>query len=221
MKLLGIVGGIAPESTIEYYRLLTAGGVRSMIINSIDLDFMLTLIGDPAALADHLSGEIARLERAGAEVALLASNTPHLVFDELRRRASVPMISIVESARDEAVARGLKRLALFGTRFTMQGRVYPDTFRAAGIELVVPEGHEFIHERYMGELVKGVFLPETRERMLAIIEAMKQRDAIDGVVLAGTELPLLLRAESHDGLPLLDTTRIHVSAAIRAIHETA
>jgi aspartate racemase len=255
MKLLGIIGGIAPESTIEYYRLLTAGGVRSMIINSIDLDLMLSLVAarvspsgsegpggaggarsEPTGaalpprplapargdmLVEYLSAEIARLERAGAEVALLASNTPHLVFDELRRRASIPMISIVESACDEAVARGLKRLALFGTRFTMQGRVYPDTFRAAGIELVVPEDYAFIHEKYMGELVKAVFLPETREQILAIIDTMKERDAIDGVILAGTELPLLLRAESYNGLPLLDTTRIHVSAAIRAIRETA
>jgi aspartate racemase len=217
MKKLGIIGGIAPASTIEYYRLLTAAGVRSMIINSIDLDEMLGMVADREKLADHLAAEIARLERAGAEVALLASNTPHLVFDELRRRASIPMISIIESARDEALSRGLKRLAIFGTRFTMQGNAYPAVFGAAGIELIVPTEHEFIHEKYMGELVKENFLPETRERILAIVETMKQRDAIDGVILAGTELPLLLRADAHAGLPLLDTTRIHVRAAVRAI----
>jgi len=218
MKTLGIIGGIAPESTIDYYRQLTAGGLRSIIINSIDLDRLLGLAAanELSTLADWLVDEIARLERAGAGVALLASNTPHIVFDDVKPRVSIPMISIVESARDEALSRGMKRVAIFGTRFTMRGRFYPDVFRTAGIEIVVPDDDDlaFIHDTYMSELVKAIFLPEKRERVLQIVEKMKP---IDGVLLAGTELPLLLRTESHAGVPLLDTTRIHVSAAIRAI----
>jgi len=218
MKTLGIIGGIAPESTIDYYRQLIAGGLRSILINSIDLDRLLGLAAanDLTTLADWLVDEVARLERAGADVALLASNTPHIVFDNVRERSSLPLISIVESARDEATSRGLKHVGIFGTRFTMRGRFYPDVFRAAGIEIVPPDDDDlaFIHDTYMSELVKAVFLPEKRERVLNIVEKMRP---IDGVLLAGTELPLLLRAESHAGVPLLDTTRIHVSAAIRAV----
>ena len=218
MKTLGIIGGIAPESTIDYYRQLIAGGVRSIVINSISLDRLLGFVAanELDQLADDLSVELERLACAGADVALLASNTPHIVFDELRRRSSVPLISIVESARDEALARGMKRVAIFGTRFTMRGRFYPDVFGRAGIEIVVPSDDDvaFIHETYVGELVKAIFRPEKRERILGIVESLKP---IDGVLLAGTELPLLLRAESHAGVPLLDTTRIHVQAAIRAL----
>ena len=220
MRTLGIIGGIAPESTIDYYRQLTAAGVKSIVINSIDLDRLLALAPTPDLLADYIAPEIARLERAGADIAILASNTPHLVFDELRSRASIPMISIVESARDEALARGMKRVGIFGTGFTMRGHFYPDVFNAVGIEIVLPNDDDlaFIHETYMSELVKAIFLPEKRERVLEIVESMKP---IDGVLLAGTELPLLLRAESHAGVPLLDTTRIHVKAATRALRETA
>ena len=216
MKTLGIIGGIAPESTIDYYRQLVAAGVKSIVINSIDLDEMLALVPAPNALADHLAEALARLERAGADVALLASNTPHLVFDELRRRATIPLVSIVESARDEALARGLKRVGILGTRFTMRGRFYPDVFNKAGIEIVVPNDDDvaFIHDTYMNELVKAIFLPEKRERLLAIVESMKP---IDGVLLAGTELPLILRADSHAGVPLLDTTRIHVKAVLHSL----
>jgi len=225
VKTLGVIGGIAPESTVEYYRLLTAGGARSIVINSIDLDRMLSFVyaDDMDGLVEHLLPELGRLARAGAGVGLFASNTPHIAFDRIRARSPLPLISIVDCARDEAAARGLKRLAIFGTRFTMRGEFYPNAFRAAGIELVRPHDDEleWIHDRYMGELVKGVFLPETRERLLRIIETMKERDGIDGVVLAGTELPLIVRADSHAGIPLLDTTRIHVSAAIREVLGTA
>jgi aspartate racemase len=216
MKTLGIVGGIAPESTIDYYRQLIAGGLRSILINSIDIDRLLGLAAnDLDTLGDWLVEEVARLERAGADIGLLAANTPHIVFDDVRKRSSLPLISIVEAARDEALSRGMKRVAILGTRFTMLGRFYRDVFRAAGIEIVPPDADDlaFIHDTYVNELVKAVFQPAKRERVLQIVEKMKP---IDGVLLAGTELPLLLRTDLHDGVPLLDTTRIHVSAAIRA-----
>src|SRR6185503_15358029 len=107
----------------------------------------------------------------------------------------IPLLSIVEATRDAAVARGRARLALFGTRYTMQARFYPDVLGAAGIACLLPSPDEqaYIHEKYLGELVNGVFLPETRRRLLAIAQRMKADDAIDGIILGGTELPLLLR----------------------------
>jgi aspartate racemase len=228
MRTLGIIGGIGPESTIEYYRQIiaayrarAAGAYPSIVINSIDARRLLGGVGagDLAGVRGYLSAEVGRLARAGADVALLASNTPHIVFDALARRSPVPLISIVEATCAAARQRGLRRLGLLGTRFTMQGRFYRDVFAGVGIALVVPDDEEqaYVHDRYMGELVEGVVLAETHRRVLAIIDAMRRRDAIDGIILGGTELSLLIRDEVVHGIPVLDTTRIHVRAAVDAL----
>jgi aspartate racemase len=240
MKTLGIVGGIGPESTIEYYRFILDGwrkqvpempgpeqlragaaSVPHIIIDSIDVNRGLAMLGaeDLAALADYVTESVQRLTRAGAEIALLAANTPHIVFDQIQDRASIPMISLVEATRDRALALGFRKLALLGTGFTMRGKFYPEVFARSAIELVTPndEEKEFIHRAYLGELLKNVFLPETRERILAVVNRMRREDGIEAVILAGTELPLLLRGEEPEGLPFLDTTLIHVDAAVEAL----
>lgn len=240
MKSLGIVGGIGPESTIEYYRFILEGyrkrmpaapspeelragaqSVPHLIIDSIDVNRGLAMLGanDLAALANYVSESVGRLTRAGAEVALIAANTPHIVFGEVERRAAIPMISLVRATCERALALGLRKLALLGTGFTMRGRFYPEVFSRAGIELVTPDEEEkdFIHRAYIGELLKNQFLPATRERMLACISRLREQDGIQAVILAGTELPLLLRGAEPEGLPFLDTTLVHVDAAINAI----
>ncbi|HXO22063.1 MAG TPA: amino acid racemase [Thermoanaerobaculia bacterium] len=226
MKTVGIVGGIGPDSTVEYYRAMIAayrertadGSYPPILINSIDMKRMLGLIAadDRAGLTEYLAAEVERLARAGAELGLLASNTPHLVFDALRHRSSIPLVSIVEAACAAVKALGLRKLGLFGTRFTMQGRFYPDVFSKEGIALVVPEPDEqdYIHDKYMNEFGKGILLPETRERLLAIAGRLLEREGIDGLILGGTELPLILRDATYRGIPLLDTARIHVERAL-------
>lgn len=224
MKILGIIGGIAPGSTIEYYRLLVEGwrqrmpGYPPVLINSIDLDRMLGMVSSGALdkLSAYLSEEIERLARAGADLALLASNTPHVVFDRLRERSAIPLISIVEATCNAVLALGLKRPGLIGTRFTMQGSFYPAVFSGHGISLLTPNESDqvFIHEKYIGELAKGVFLTETRDRMLGIAGRMRKELGMDGLILGGTELPLLLRADSLEGMPLIDTAKIHVDDAL-------
>jgi aspartate racemase len=103
-----------------------------------------------------------------------------------------------------------------GTRYTMQSDFYPKVFAREGIDLVVPESddQDYVHEKYFSELVAGKFLPETRAGLLAIVDRMKTKIEIDGVILAGTELPLILRDPIHNGIPFLDTTKIHVEAAV-------
>jgi len=226
MKTVGIIGGIGPESTIEYYRLIIAAyreqrsdeSNPSIIINSVDVDRLLRWMGanELNAVTEYLAAEIDRLARAGADFGALAANTPHIVFDELSRRSAIPLISIVNATCDETQSRGLKRVALLGTRFTMQGRFYPDVFSQAGITLVVPRADEqaYIHEKYTGELLRNVFLPETRDRLLAIVDRMKDSDNVEAVILGGTELPLILRDPEHNGVPFLDTTRIHVNRIV-------
>ena len=226
MKILGIIGGVGPESTIEYYRNVIAlyrerqrdGSYPEFIINSVDLkkglDFMAA--NNLNGMADYLLGEIGKLARAGANFGLISANTPHIVFDELASKAPIPLLSIIEATCAAAKARKLKRLALLGTRFTMQGTFYSKVFTREGIELVVPDAkdQEYIHDKYLNELVPGKFLPETRAELLAIVDCMKAKSDIDGVILAGTELPLILRDADHQGIPLLDTTRIHCQAAV-------
>lgn len=221
-----MIGGVGPESTIDYYKNIIAmyrerqrdGSYPQFVINSINLktglDFMYA--GKLGAMVDFLLREIEKLPRAGAEFGLIAANTPHIVFDDVASRSPIPLISMVEVTCAAAKARGLKKLALFGTKFTMQADFYQKIFAREGIELVVPESkdQDYIHEKYFSELVPGNFLPETRAGLLAIVDRMKDKIDIDGVVLAGTELPLILRDDSHNGVALLDTGKIHCAAAV-------
>ena len=222
MKTVGIVGGIAPESTIEYYRQLVAeyrehssdDNYPSIIINSINLRRMIDLItaNELAAVTDYLLEAIEKLARAGADFAVLASNTPHIVFADVSARSPLPLISIVEAACAEAETLGMKRVGLFGTRFTMRARFYPEVFARAGIQIVLPDEAEqdYIHSHYMDELINGIFLPETKKRLLEIVDNLRDRSRIDGIILGGTELPLILREPEHNGITFLDTTKIHV-----------
>ena len=226
MKILGIIGGTGPESTIEYYRRLIAayrarspeGRAPSLLINSIDSKKLVDLVtaNELTQMADYLAAEVERLARAGAGLALIAANTPHLVFDEVQSRSPIPMLSIVVATCDAAAAAGLRRLALFGTRFTMQAAFFPEIFKGRQIAIVVPNEAEqtYVHDKYMSELFAGIILPETRERLLEIAQAMKEREGVDGLILGGTELSLILREPTAAGLPVLDTTQIHVEAAV-------
>jgi aspartate racemase len=226
MKILGIIGGLGPESTVEYYQNIIAlyrerqrdGSYPEFIINSVDLkkglDFM--TVNNLGGMADYLLEEIDKLAQAGANFGLISANTPHIVFDEVASKSPIPLISIVEATCTAAKALKLRRLALFGTRFTMQGTFYPKVFSREGIELVVPDAtdQDYLHDKYLNELVPGKFLPETRARLLAIVDRMKANSDIDGVILAGTELPLILRDAEHNGIPFLNTTKIHCQAGV-------
>ncbi len=221
-----MIGGLGPESTVDYYQKIIAlyrertrnGSYPEFIIKSVNLrkglDFMDA--NDLAGMADYLLEAIGRLARAGADFGLISANTPHIVFDELASKSPIPLISIVEATCAAAKARKLKRLALFGTRYTMQGTFYAKVFSREGIELLVPEPNDkdYIHDKYMNELVPGKFLSETRSGLLAIVDRMKAKNDIDGVILAGTELPLILRDPDHNRIPFLNTTKIHVKAAV-------
>jgi aspartate racemase len=123
---------------------------------------------------DYLGAEIERLARAGAGCALLAANTPHVVFDELRARSPVPLLSIVEAAAEAAAEQGLHNLASLGTRFTMQGTFYPEVFARRGMAVRAPGEQDlaYVHEKYVAELIPGNYLPETRAGVLRVIERL-------------------------------------------------
>jgi aspartate racemase len=225
MRIAGIIGGVGPESTVEYYRLLNSryrernndGSYPSLLINSIDLKRMVDLItaNRLPEVIEYLTVEIQRLARAGADFGAISANTPHIVFDEVRASSPIPLISIVEVACQSARSQGMKRVGLFGTRFTMQGRFYAEAFAREGIRLAVPLPleQEFIHDKYMNELVNGVFLAETRDRLLQIAERLRADEGVEALILGGTELPLILK-DGDGPVPFLDTTRLHVEEIV-------
>ena len=229
MKMAGIIGGIAPESTIEYYRGIIAryrqqkpdGTYPPLVINSIDLTHMIGMIGagDLDGVTGYLTAEVTRLAAAGAAFAVFASNTPHIVFDRIAARTPIPMLSIVEATRDAVSRTNITRLALFGTRFTMQGGFYRTAFAARGLTVVLPTEEEqaWIHDKYMNELVAGTFLPATKDRLTSILARMRRDHAIEAVILGGTELPLILREPEYDGVRVFDTTAIHVERIVEEI----
>jgi aspartate racemase len=221
-----MIGGLGPESTIDYYRSIIAryrarkpdGGYPSIIINSLDVDKGIAMLdnGHLAKLADYLAAGVERLVRAGADFAFMAANTPHIVFEELQRRSPIPLLSIVHATSDCARTLGLRTVGLFGTGFTMRANFYPEQFQRASIAVVRPKESErdFIHRKYISELLNNQFLPETRTEILRIAHRMKAEDGVEGIVLAGTELPLLLRGSEPSGIEFLDTTVIHVEAIV-------
>lgn len=227
MARVGLVGGLGPESTIDYYRrILDAWGDQnsapSMVIDSLDVQVALRLVAsDRPAMTEYLFASVQRLAAAGVDFAVITANTPHVVFDELASRSPVPLLSIVEVCAEEARRRGLRRLALLGTRFTMEAPFYPEVCARYGIAVVTPGGTDraWIHERYVGQLLKGRFLEETRHDFVSLVNRLRATEGIDGVILGGTELPLLLTTPEIAGVPALDTTALHVAAIVKRLRE--
>jgi aspartate racemase len=226
MKTAGMIGGLGPESTIDYYRSILAryrarkpdSGSPHILINSLDVDKGLAMLdaGRLHDLTDYLAAGVQALENAGADFAFIAANTPHLVFEDVQQRSAIRLLSIVRATAERAKALGLKKVGLFGTGFTMRATLYPEEFQRAGIGLVTPTESErdFIHKKYIGELLKNQFLPQSREEIMTIARRMQAEEGIEALVLAGTELPLLLRDAADQGIEFLDTTEIHVEAVV-------
>jgi aspartate racemase len=225
MRTAGMIGGLGPESTVDYYRLIISryrgrtaeSGYPQLIVNSLDVDRGIALLnaGRLDELTHYLETAVNSLARAGAEFGFMAANTPHLVFDELQRRSPIPLLSIVRATAAHAKANGLRNLGLFGTGFTMRANFYPVEFERSGLVLVTPRPEEidFIHRKYIDELLNNRFLPETATEILNIAQRLRDEKGVEAIVLAGTELPLLLRDFVGD-FCLLDTTRIHVEAIV-------
>lgn len=229
MARAGLVGGLGPESTIDYYkRIIEAwqrylpGSAPLIVIDSLDVQEAIRLVsGDRPALIAYLAESVQRLAAAGADFVAMTANTPHLVFDEVAARSPVPLLSIVDTCAAAAQRMGLARLALLGTRFTMEASFYPEVCARYGITVVPPgeEDRAWIHERYLGELLKGEFTSSTRDAFTTLVARLRDQKGIDGVVLGGTELPLLLRNETIAGVPALDTTALHVDAVVSRLRE--
>ena len=224
MKLIGIVGGLGPESTVDYYKSIieafrTEGSLAApeIIIYSVDIEEVLALVSRQEwnSLIFLLVEKIKALHRSGADFAVISSNTPHVVFDEVQAKSPIPLLSIVTATLDKAKDLGLRKVGLLGTKFTMQTNFYSRQFSNEGISVVVPSvsDQDYIHGRLMTEIELGIITDETRKGLLAVIERMIDSDKIDGVVLGCTELPLILD-KSEFGIPFLNTVAIHVDKIV-------
>jgi aspartate racemase len=227
MGIVGLVGGLGPESTIDYYRRLIdgwraidPGTSPAIVVDSLDAQRALRLVSsDRDALVEYLSNSVERLERAGADFIAITANTPHIVFDDLVARSSVALLSIVEVCAREAVRRGFTRVALLGTRFTMEASFYPEVLARHGVTMIAPTADDraWIHDRYVNQLLRGDFRDGTRAEFVALIERLRRDERADGVILGGTELPLLLGTSTVAGVPVLDTTELHVRAILERL----
>jgi len=224
MKKIGILGGMAPESTLEFYRGLTSLAQKvlpgrsypTIIIYSLNMEEFRKPLNSgkyPEAIS-LLSNGIQSLSRAGADFAIIASNTPHMFFDELADNSPIPLLSIVGETAKEAKRRGFTRVGLYGTRFTMEGGFYRKEFEKYGISVLVPgeEDRSYIHQKAMGELADGKIVESTKEKLIGISRKMVQEEDIQALILGSTELPLIL-SERVLGIPVLDTTGITVQTA--------
>ena len=229
MKTIGLVGGLGPESTIDYYRRIVDGWEKlhpstapRIVIDSLDYRIALHLVQhDRAALVEYFAESLGRLASATADFAAITANTPHIIFDELAARSSIPLLSIVEVCADESLRLGLRRLVLLGTRFTMDGSFFTDVFGRRRMTVIPPveADRAWVHDRYVNQLLNGEFKEETRQEFVSLVDRLRRTEGIDGVILGGTELPLLLQSPVIAGLPVLDTTALHVDAIVRKAGE--
>jgi aspartate racemase len=225
MKRIGIIGGIGPESTVDYYKLIIGAfhqkqadlGYPEIIIFSANLSSLMRIFeaNDWEHLTDWLLEKVVALQKAGAEFAVIGSNTPHIVFDEVSSKSPIPMLSIIEETCKNAKKRGYKKLGLLGTKFTMESDFFKKQFGSNEMAVLVPEkeDQELIHHRLFSEIELGIIKDSTRAELLSIIKKMIDRHYIDAVILGCTELPLILSQDDF-GIPLLNTTAIHAESIV-------
>jgi aspartate racemase len=228
MKRIGLIGGMGPESTLDYYREIInafkddAGDLNypEILIYSVNLSDFIRLMQDQAydSIVELLLGKITALQHAGADFAAITANTPHLLFDEIRDKSPLPLISIVEATCQDTVRLNLKRPGLLGTGFTMNATFYQEVFGRQGIDMVLPDQaeKEIINIKLFSEIELGIFKDETRELLVNIMARMVRERQIDSVILGCTEFPLILTEKEYAGVPMLNTTRIHVDAIVSA-----
>jgi aspartate racemase len=225
LKKVGIIGGIGPASTLDYYSgiidgyraKMNDGNYPEMVIESVNMTEMLSYVerGDWSVLTEMLVGAINNLNAAGAQFAAIASNTPHIVFDIIEKRSPLPLISIVDATIAYAQAKGIKKAVVIGTRFTMRSGLYVNALSKFRIATVTPseEEQEVIHGIIFPKLEDGIVDLDDKNKLLALANQLISEHNADALVLGCTELPLMIKENDIDTL-LLNTTQIHIDAIV-------
>ncbi len=226
MKTIGLIGGMSWESSIEYYRIINEevrerfGGLHSAkcIMHSVDFEEVhrLQKEGDWAGLTEIMVGAARGLKNAGAGMVLICTNTMHIMADDVQEQAGIEVLHIADATGQRVKEKGLTKVGLLGTKFTMEKDFYKKRLRDNfGIEAIVPHESERqeVHDIIFDELCAGVVKPASKERLKAIIDGLAARGA-QGIILGCTEIPLIIGQEDSR-LPVFDTTYIHSTAAVR------
>lgn len=212
MRKLGLIGGLGAGATIEYYRELSGRGCGEMLMIHADMQYALKFVqrGDRLGLAEYFAGLIDRLRAGGADIAAISAVTPHICIRELEAISSLPLVSIVNVIRGEILRRGYTRVALFGTRFVVESKMFG---MLDGVDVLVPDQTDAIHTAYMRTVEGG-----TEGR--AVLTQIAKELPVDAVVLAGTDLALIFN-ETNTEFPHIDALKVHVDAILTALHNDA
>lgn len=224
MRTIGLIGGTTWHSTIDYYKLINEevnrrkGGhtTARIIINSVNFQVLVDFNDSDnwIGVEKYIGGLVLDLEKAGAECIILGANTLHKVAEDIEKNLSIPIIHIAKETTKVIREKGLKKIALLGTKATMTSDFYKNILSDNGIEMIIPDEKDMdiIHYSIYEEFSKGIFTETMKAEYLRIIEKLKAQKA-EGIILGCTEIPILIKAEDSD-LPLFNTTEIHVNAAV-------
>lgn len=225
MKKIGLVGGTGPESTLMYYKILnyeidriTEGrAMPDIAIESVNFPRTWNNVteGRYDLLADYLLEKLECLDKSGSEVISLTAVTMHVVYDELAKRFNKPIISIPRVVAEEISSKGIKRIGLLGTIFTMEKDYMKKDLIESGIEVFVPndEERQLVAKRIFEELEKGIVKESTLKELTDIVTRMRNDDGIEGVILGCTELPLILNSDNCP-VACFDAVEIHIRKLI-------
>lgn len=225
MKTIGLIGGMSWESTIEYYRIINElvskrlGGLNSgkILLYSVNFQEIADLQHENKwdELTEIMIDIAQKLEKAGADVVLICTNTMHKMADEVQKSINIPLLNIIDVTAEKIKEMGLKKVGLLGTKFTMEDDFYKGRLkRKHGIDVLIPdeEGRQIVHDVIYNELCKGRIKEFSKEKFKRIIADLASKGA-EGVILGCTEIPLLIKQEDCD-IPIFDTTMIHAEAAV-------
>ncbi|MHA2308592.1 MAG: aspartate/glutamate racemase family protein [Candidatus Heimdallarchaeaceae archaeon] len=225
MKKIGIIGGLSAESTIEYYKIIIKeynklkGGIASplLIIESLNLEEVRNLVDKDKwdEVFQIILQSAQNLEKAGAGVIIIATNTIHKIFDQVKESITTPMISIVDATAEAIKEQGLSKVGLLGTIYAIKAEFYQKVLYKHNLETIIPnqEDQEYVNQVIFDELVQHILNDESKKEYIRIIKPLQEQGA-EGVILGCTEIPLLVKQEEST-IPLFDTTTIHALATLR------
>ncbi len=224
MKILGLIGGISWVSTLDYYKLINEGVNEKLG----DLNFAECMIysfnyadikrnndaNDWDKTLEMITKASLSMKSGGAEAIVLCANTMHLIADKLEQNVQIPVIHIASATANAITSKGLKKVGLLGTKFTMERDFFTDKLNEKGIEAIIPDDDErdFLHYTIFEELGRGILNPDTKQYYINVINKLIARGA-EGIILGCTEIPLLINSTDVD-IPLFDTASIHAKAAV-------
>lgn len=228
----GMIGGLGPEATMMYYsgiiqryqsRYNSKMVLPELLIKSVNMYHMFEMLDDGRVddVTSYLAQAANKLQVAGADFGFMCASTPHVVFDAVQAKTTLPLINIIESTQHEAQEQHLSRLALLGTKFTMQRGFFEPLFEKQGMHVFTPsdDQQDYIHEKIVSELENGIVKTDTKAAFVEIVQAMTEKYQLDGVILGCTELPLIL-SQSDFGIAVLNIAQIHMDSIVEKMFET-